>query len=118
MFRSDLDCLGFTKLTQCLPGYDARKQLIRSLLLERQQQLQDDSRWGPGGSWALLSCSSPDPSLPDQQKDVSSDTSFPQTWQELGAPPAVWRGQNYAGTVWDQTHLKSHLLLCLRIKCF
>lgn len=55
MFRSDLESLVFTKVTQCLPGYWVRKQLIKCLLLERLQQLQDDSCWGPEGSWSLTS---------------------------------------------------------------
>lgn len=46
MFMSDPHCLGFTKVTQCLPGYWVRKQLIKCLLRERLQHLQDDSCWG------------------------------------------------------------------------
>lgn len=36
MFRFDPDCLGFTKVTQSLPGYWVRKQLIICLLLARE----------------------------------------------------------------------------------
>lgn len=121
MFRSDLACLGFTQVTQCLPSYWVRKQLHQNACCQRGRsswRMTHAGAWGRLGSH-ILQLPRPFPPRPAEGRFswhfLATDLAGARC-PDRGLERAELCGHSLGPDTSLKFKMKSHLVLCFSTK--